>query len=337
MKEKELVSVILPFFKTEKEKMMRCVSSIINQTYRHIEIVIINDGSGSNYEELLEEIEYLDSRIIVHHFKNNLGLSAARNYGLDVCKGNYILFIDSDDIINHYMIEKLLTCIKIYNVDIAIGELIVINDYNTANLNIDSYNNIEFYEKLSALEKLITNNGFGSTACGRLAAKNIWLKERNPFPIGVLHEDLAVMWKIINNCKKVCWVRGKYYYYYQGTTSSIHLKKTSYRFCKDFMYALCYRNELLRNKYKVLEKAISFSYLYNLPIIYIYAQQLDESSDKQNLIMQIKQMFAENWKLGNSYKNASIKKKIKIAIFKFNPSIYEKAYIYIKKIKGGKY
>ena len=48
-------------------------------------------------------------------------------------------------------------------------------------------------------------------------------------------------------------------------------------------------------------------------------------------------MFAENWKLGNSYKNASIKKKIKIAIFKFNPSIYEKAYIYIKKIKGGKY
>lgn len=94
----ELVSVVVPIYKVE-QYLDRCVNSILNQTYKNIEIILVDDGSPDLCGRMCDEFKERDSRIKVIH-QSNQGLSAARNSGLSIAGGKYILFIDSDDYIN---------------------------------------------------------------------------------------------------------------------------------------------------------------------------------------------------------------------------------------------
>ena len=112
------VSVIVPVYNVEKY-LRQCLDSIINQTLKEIEILCINDGSTDSSPEILKEYEEKDSRIKIIN-KKNAGLSAARNQGLELAKGEYVSFIDSDDWINETFCEALYTAAKKYDSDIAI-------------------------------------------------------------------------------------------------------------------------------------------------------------------------------------------------------------------------
>lgn len=90
-----LISVIMPTYNT-KEFIERGINSVLNQTYQNIELIVINDGSTDGTREFLEDLSLQDHRLIVHHQKN-LGVSVARNKGLDLCRGKYVCFLDSDD------------------------------------------------------------------------------------------------------------------------------------------------------------------------------------------------------------------------------------------------
>ena len=100
-----LISVIVPVFKVE-QYLDECVQSIINQTYKNLEIILVDDGSPDRCPEMCDEYARQDSRIKVIH-KPNGGLSSARNAGIDIARGEYIGFVDSDDYIAHDMYEKL--------------------------------------------------------------------------------------------------------------------------------------------------------------------------------------------------------------------------------------
>ena len=93
--EQALISVIVPVYNVEKY-LPECVESIISQTYGNLEIILVDDGSTDRSGKICDEFAEKDSRIVVIHQKNS-GVSAARNRGLDVCKGDYISFVDSDD------------------------------------------------------------------------------------------------------------------------------------------------------------------------------------------------------------------------------------------------
>ena len=101
----ELISVIVPVYNVEKY-VEKCVESIINQTYKNIEIILVDDGSTDNSGKIIDNISLKDNRIKVIH-KENGGLSDARNAGLDICNGKYIGFVDSDDSIHKKMYEIL--------------------------------------------------------------------------------------------------------------------------------------------------------------------------------------------------------------------------------------
>ena len=112
-----LISIIIPVYNVEKY-LKECVDSCINQTYKNLEIILVNDGSTDSSGVLCDDLEKKDNRIKVIH-KQNGGLSSARNAGLDVATGNYICFLDSDDWMNVRAIEEsLLLSIK-YNADIV--------------------------------------------------------------------------------------------------------------------------------------------------------------------------------------------------------------------------
>lgn len=120
------LSIIVPVYNVEKY-LSKCIDSILNQTFEDFELILIDDGSPDECGKICDNYANKDRRIIVIHQKN-AGVSAARNAGLDIAKGEYIGFIDSDDYIDKTMYEKLINAIESFNVDMAICGYDYINE-----------------------------------------------------------------------------------------------------------------------------------------------------------------------------------------------------------------
>ena len=112
-----LVSVIVPVYNVEKY-LKKCVTSIMENSFKNLEINLVDDGSTDNSGQLCDELAIMDIRIKVIHKKNG-GLSSARNAGLDIARGDYISFVDSDDYIDKNMLGKMLDKAIEYNADIV--------------------------------------------------------------------------------------------------------------------------------------------------------------------------------------------------------------------------
>ncbi|MBO5179734.1 MAG: glycosyltransferase [Clostridia bacterium] len=123
---KDIISIVVPIYKVENY-LRECVESIKNQTYPNLEIILVDDGSPDNCGKICDELALEDNRIKVIH-KVNGGLSDARNAGIDVATGEYIMFIDSDDLMELTACEKLITEIKNKNAQMVIGNYIYVND-----------------------------------------------------------------------------------------------------------------------------------------------------------------------------------------------------------------
>ena len=126
MKNDIKISVIVPIYKVEKY-LRRCIDSIINQTFKNIEIILVNDGSPDNCPKICEEYKNKDNRIIIIN-QENQGLSVARNSGIRIARGQYLVFIDSDDYIEEDMIEYLYEGIVKYDVDISCCGYVAVYD-----------------------------------------------------------------------------------------------------------------------------------------------------------------------------------------------------------------
>ena len=116
-----LISVIVPVYNVEKY-LRTCVDSILVQSYSALEVILIDDGSTDGSPQICDQYAQQDPRIQVIHQKN-AGLSAARNAGIDICRGEYLTFIDSDDFIHERFVELLLNACLSNNADIAVGDL----------------------------------------------------------------------------------------------------------------------------------------------------------------------------------------------------------------------
>ncbi|MBR1540013.1 MAG: glycosyltransferase [Clostridia bacterium] len=130
--EEELISIIVPVYKVEKY-LDKCINSIVSQTYKNLEVILVDDGSPDSCGKMCDEWTQKDTRIKVIH-KENGGLSDARNFGLDCAKGKYIQFVDSDDYIEKDMIEFLYKNLKENNADISICSNYMVDEENVINV-----------------------------------------------------------------------------------------------------------------------------------------------------------------------------------------------------------
>ena len=145
--ENELVSIIVPVYNVE-QYLEKCVNSIINQSYKNLEIILVDDGATDNSGKICDELAKLDNRIKVYH-KENGGLSDARNYGVERATGEYIGFVDSDDYIDPKMYEKLYEAIKKENVDVVECSFKIIYPGR-----VDFFSTEKYYEILGKQEYL---------------------------------------------------------------------------------------------------------------------------------------------------------------------------------------
>ena len=217
-----LISVIVPVYNVEKY-LDRCVESIVNQTYKNIEIILVDDGSPDRCPQMCDEWAKKDNRIKVIH-KENGGLSSARNAGLEICRGDYIGFVDSDDFINNDMYRTLLSCIMQKNVDMSICNVSkVFCNSNTEEIGsiIDGLlTKDEFLDHMEAF-----NGWTWVVSWNKLYKKRIFEELR--FPVGRIYEDDYIIIDVLNYCELVYAISNPLYYYYYQRDGSIVNKNYS--------------------------------------------------------------------------------------------------------------
>jgi glycosyltransferase involved in cell wall biosynthesis len=181
----DLISVIIPVYKVEKY-LNRCVESMLRQTYRNLEVILIDDGSPDRCGEICDEFAKVDNRVKVIHKKNG-GLSDARNIGIEIAKGDYFTFLDSDDWVHEEYIEKLYTLLIATKSDIAACNFIRTSReeilIDKSNIGTFQFSNIEALDQLTKSHLYVPL----VIACGKIYHKDLF--EGIRYPINKMHED----------------------------------------------------------------------------------------------------------------------------------------------------
>ncbi len=205
------ISIIVPVYKVE-HFLMPCVDSILSQTYSDYELILIDDGSPDQCGMICDQYAQKDNRVLVIH-QSNMGLSGARNSGLDIAKGEFIAFIDSDDMVRRDYLEKMFALAKKESADIVVCRMLEFDDSKIPNLN-PSIGESEFFirSNVEACKTMYNGNPHVSVnACNKLIRKSIIEDIR--FPLGRLHEDQAIMPIVYYRASKVASIMEDMYFY----------------------------------------------------------------------------------------------------------------------------
>ena len=263
MKNETFISVIVAVYNVEKY-IRRCLDSILAQTFRDFELIIVDDGSPDGCHAICDEYASKDERITVVH-KENGGLPAARKTGFDNSIGKYLLFIDGDDWIENTMLEIMLGEAKRQNSDVVICD--VYKDYGK----VKKAATIHFpQEKKDIMETFIRHPGFMNYFWNKLIKRDIFIKNKIDFPQNItLCEDLYVIFKIVYYAKVISHVSVPLYHYMQTNPSAMTKNITEKSYSSkmavlESLIAFCVGKE----KDFDTEKIINFYKIYNrLPLI----------------------------------------------------------------------
>lgn len=211
---KALVTIVIPVYKVEKF-IHRCVDSVIRQSYRNLQVILVDDGSPDRCGNICDEYEKYDNRIKVVH-QLNAGLSAARNTGLRYAKGDFVYFLDSDDYIAPTAIEKMLEIAINNQADIVMaGHSRVEPD---GRIHSDSAN-WPHYDDSESIKLAILRNKLPNFAWGKLYKKELW--NHFQFPVDILVEDMNVIADVFFTAQNIMVIRDSLYFYSNENTDSI--------------------------------------------------------------------------------------------------------------------
>lgn len=241
-----MISVIVPVYKVEPY-LNQCVESILCQTYSDLEILLIDDGSPDRCGQICDDYEKQDSRVKVFHTENH-GLSAARNFGLQYATGEYIGFIDSDDWIKPEMYEVLFRRLHEAEYDIIVCGYDTISDKKSS-----EWKPMEMaYDHDEALTSLIDEK-INNAVWNKLYSKELLQRSIVHgvlFPEGKNYEDVAAMYRIVDNAKSVAMI-SEVLYHYRIRSGSITKTYTAKNLI-DYSDSKLSRYVFFKNRYPVL-------------------------------------------------------------------------------------
>lgn len=249
-----LLSIIVPIYNVEKY-LERCIDSIINQTYKNLEIILVDDGSKDASGIIADTYASKDNRIKVIH-KENGGLSDARNHGLDQARGNYIIFIDSDDFIDSSMCEILFTTAEKYSSDIVSCNYYIFRAENHISVHPMSIQEDEkVFSGIDILKYyLIKTEPFDlNIVCNKIFKADLFNSKDGQirFPKGRVQEDNFTTFRLFAKSDVVTTINQPLYYYLQRADSI--MANFSKKFVKDTIDSHTYMvTYLLEHKVDVM-------------------------------------------------------------------------------------
>ena len=251
-----LVSIIVPIYNVEKF-LEECIQSIINQTYKKIEIILVNDGSTDNSYDICLKYQKKDNRIHVIN-KINGGLSSARNTGLSKARGEYVVFIDSDDFIDSAMIEILVDLIEKESADIVCCNYDMYDENSQLVKKHKLYSKgIEVFDRKKSIDLLLGERHFKCYACNKIYKKTMF--RGVCFPEGKLYEDIITQYRLIGKCDKLVFCDRDLYHYRirKGSITARVFDEKNYQMLH-FINVI--RNENMHNPYVLWGCAVYYLY-----------------------------------------------------------------------------
>lgn len=310
MKENKKISVCIPFYNIESY-VNRCLDSVLNNTYKNLEVICVNDASKDNTLKILKEYEKKDSRVIVIDKNVNEGLTSARNSALECCTGDFIAIIDGDDWIHRKYFEILLSVQETTKAEVVYCGSKSCNNYEKdkdvelSELQIDCF----------GLEDLINNWTAKSRIWGRLYSKQIVGKKRLPCNITMGEDTLYNLSILCSREKiKIAGVNADLYYYFNREDSIVHTSSHS-----KIVYLSFYFLKHLEEYSQKGKKVILFQAL-NSMLAYRYLESY--SSDRKLIKGNCKKLYNQcvaNW---SKVDGMSRIKKIEYKILYYIPIIY---------------
>lgn len=306
-----MLSVVVPIYNVE-DYLSECIESILNQTFKDFELILVNDGSTDNSLKICNEYLKKDERIQIIN-KENGGLSSARNSGIDVAKGEYIIFIDSDDLINKNMFEKMVRISIEKDADIVQCNYQKFYDNNDIEDSSIVNNELEELTPIKALYRFYDEK---KSECTTVAWNKLYktsLFKNIRYPVGKIHEDVFTTHKLFFKANKIVCIEDKFYYYRQRENSITKSKYTKKRL--DVLEAIEERIDFMQN-------VVNNEELYNLELKRYYCNMMSSyfkykksnPNDKETLReikKNAKKMFGKFMKCNE----LSIKRKLRLIVF----------------------
>lgn len=307
------ISVIVPIYNVEKY-IQKCVKSILNQTFKDFEIILVNDGSTDDSGNICEKLYVGYENIKIYH-KPNGGLSDARNYGVRKSNGKYITFIDSDDYVRCDYLELLYNALIEKNSDISVvlPQIVYENTDFSISLNKVKNSKIEVMTGKELLKYSLLGEKGSLSAWGKLYKKEY--TEKYPFPFGQLYEDMEVIYNMYLNSDRITFIDEKLYFYLHRENSIVHSKVTEKHLygIKSCISMLKSNNERNLGLEEYIMRRIVMQACGHLPNLVRY-----KDKDMFNEISKLVKVYIKNilWK-----NNISIKLKIRAQTYLFNAHV----------------
>lgn len=310
------ISIIVPVYNVEKY-VDRCLDSLINQSYKNIEIIIVNDGSTDNSMKVVEK-KYKNNDKIRIYDKKNGGLSSARNYGLGKATGDYYLFVDSDDWLELNCIEELVNIIKKGNADIIEFGYKLVSDNSV--LSTAKFENCEIEPKENILGEFFFGTQIIDIVCNKIYNKNLFIDLR--FVEGKIHEDYMITPELLFKCNKIVIIDKVFYNYYQRSDSITQKPFSEKNFDRIFAgkHVADFCNKNIPDYYEIALIRIGFI------CIYLYKHLMDSSKIiskcdykkyKEKIIYEYNNIYKMVYR-SQSLNKLPFYKRIMFVMFKYN-------------------
>ena len=305
---KGLISVIVPVYNA-KEYLDRCITSITNQSYKQLEIILVDDGSDDGSAEICDNWAEKDLRICVIHSKNG-GAASARNKGLDISTGEFILFVDSDDYIAPFLCKELLKQIKKYSAKCCLCGYQSVSEYGDEGY--QKSNSVVSLTGKDAIEKRYLNGEEYINIInpwGKLYHWSMWKELR--FTSGLYYEDLDIMPFLYYDSDKIICIPDIGYYYFLRMGSCSHGVGTD---DKRYIDSLHIRKKHILFFQEKKEKDLAVA-------IEQKSVELIITSDCNNWIpeeykKESRELFRAYWKDLSRYSKITVKDKIRYMLYR---------------------
>lgn len=223
--ERPLISVVVPVYKVENYLDI-CVKSILKQSYKNLEIILVDDGSPDSCPALCDKWQKKDSRIKVIHKKNG-GLSDARNVGIDASSGDFLAFVDSDDYISPVMYEKLLKIARKTEADIVTSNLCFVSGKKMTygHINLPTFPMTFGPDEMLEIElgHCLVESAEFVTSCNKLFRRCVFFsRDRIRYPVGRLYEDAYTTYRLYYTSRRTTVINESFYFYVMRDSSITH-------------------------------------------------------------------------------------------------------------------
>lgn len=217
-----LISVLLPIYNVEKY-LEKCMDSLLNQTYKNLEIIMIDDGATDSCPNMCDSYKEMDNRIKVYHKKNG-GLSDARNYGIERATGEYITYVDPDDYVDSDYIDYLYKLAVKYDSKMSVCQSKV--HYNNGKIKERGSTGAEVIGAEKCIERMLYHDVIDTSAWGKLYRRDLF--DGVLYPEGKLFEDMGTTYKLMMKCDNIAvGYESKYHYIFHNNSIANGLFKPS--------------------------------------------------------------------------------------------------------------